>query len=290
MGRTRLANTPTPLLPAPALSGRLGRGVDVSVKADAWTGLGLGGNKVRKIEYELDPARLAGVTHLVTAGGPHSNHCRVTAAAAAHLGLGCALVIDGEPEDPARGNPPSAPAARGPHRDRRRRRRANPRHGKRSPPNRRGRRKRARHPGRCIDRPGSTGVRAFPGRNPRPVPRVATRRRPTLDLRVILLGRHAGRPHRRLCDPGVARPAGRSQPGRARTDDPPQGDRTRDSRRRPARQHGRRRSARQPPPGGAGRGGGALGQGHRRLRGSPATATTPRQAKRPSPCSALSPV
>ena len=79
--------------------------MDVSIKADAWTGLGLGGNKVRKMEYELDPARLAGVTHLITAGGPHSNHCRVTAAAAAHLGLGCSLVIDGEPEDPARGNP-----------------------------------------------------------------------------------------------------------------------------------------------------------------------------------------
>lgn len=105
IGRTRLANTPTPLLAAPALSARLGRGVDISVKADAWTGLGLGGNKVRKVEYELDPARLAGVSHLVTAGGPHSNHCRVTAAAAAHLGLGCSLVINGEPEDPARGNP-----------------------------------------------------------------------------------------------------------------------------------------------------------------------------------------
>ena len=105
IGRTRLANTPTPLLPAPALSTQLGHGVDISVKADAWTGLGLGGNKVRKVEYELDPVRLAGVTHLVTAGGPHSNHCRVTAAAAAHIGLGCSLVINGEPEDPARGNP-----------------------------------------------------------------------------------------------------------------------------------------------------------------------------------------
>ncbi|MXX70903.1 MAG: pyridoxal-phosphate dependent enzyme [Gemmatimonadetes bacterium] len=105
IGRTRLANTPTPLLRAPALSARLGRGVEISVKADAWTGLGLGGNKVRKVEYELDPARLTGVTHLITAGGPHSNHCRVTAAAAAHLGLGCSLVINGEPEDPARGNP-----------------------------------------------------------------------------------------------------------------------------------------------------------------------------------------
>ena len=105
IGRTRLANTPTPLLSAPALSARLGPEVGISVKADAWTGLGLGGNKVRKLEYELDPARLSGVTDLITAGGPHSNHCRVTAAAAAQLGLGCSLVINGEPEDPTRGNP-----------------------------------------------------------------------------------------------------------------------------------------------------------------------------------------
>ena len=48
--------------------------------------------------------RLRGVTDLVTAGGPHSNHCRVTAAAAARLGLGCTLVINGEPEDAGRGN------------------------------------------------------------------------------------------------------------------------------------------------------------------------------------------
>lgn len=76
----------------------------ISVKADDCTGLGLGGNKVRKLEYELDPARLRGVSDLVTAGGPHSNHCRVAAAAAARLGLRCTLVVNGEPEDPGRGN------------------------------------------------------------------------------------------------------------------------------------------------------------------------------------------
>lgn len=104
IGRTPLAAVPTPLLPAGGLAAALRPGLRVSVKADAWTGFGLGGNKVRKLEYELAPARLKGVTHLVTAGGPHSNHCRVTAAAAAHLGLGCTLVINGEPEDPGRGN------------------------------------------------------------------------------------------------------------------------------------------------------------------------------------------
>lgn len=104
VGRTPLATLPTPLLPAPSLAAALRADVHISIKADAWTGLGLGGNKVRKLEYELDPARLDGVTDLVTAGGPHSNHCRVTAAAAARLGLGCTLVINGEPGDAGRGN------------------------------------------------------------------------------------------------------------------------------------------------------------------------------------------
>ena len=104
IGRTRLATVPTPLLAVPGLAALLRPDLRISVKADAWTGFGLGGNKVRKLEYELDPARLRGVTDLVTAGGPHSNHCRVSAAAAAHLGLGCTLVINGEPEDPRRGN------------------------------------------------------------------------------------------------------------------------------------------------------------------------------------------
>ena len=102
--RTRLASTPTPLLPAPALAAHLGTAARLSIKADNRTGLGLGGNKVRKLEYELAPPRLRGVTDLITGGGPHSNHCRVTAAAAARLGLGCTLVINGEPDDERRGN------------------------------------------------------------------------------------------------------------------------------------------------------------------------------------------
>ncbi len=104
IGRARLATLPTPLVPAQGLAGHLGTGARISVKADDCTGLGLGGNKVRKLEYELEPGRLRGITHLVTAGGPHSNHCRVTAAAAARLGLGCSLVVNGAPKDPKRGN------------------------------------------------------------------------------------------------------------------------------------------------------------------------------------------
>lgn len=93
--RTPLASTPTPLLPAPRLAEHLGTRARLWIKADAWTGFGLGGNKVRKLEHELAPDRLAGITHLVTEGGPQSNHCRVAAAAAARLGLSCTLVVDG---------------------------------------------------------------------------------------------------------------------------------------------------------------------------------------------------
>jgi len=100
--RLKLANLPTPIRPLARLAQALGHpALDLLVKLDAETGFGLGGNKVRKLEFELAPDRLEGITCLITAGGPQSNHCRVTAAAAARLGLGCALIVDGsEPETP----------------------------------------------------------------------------------------------------------------------------------------------------------------------------------------------
>ena len=100
--RLKLANLPTPISPLARLAEALGHpALDLLVKLDAETGFGLGGNKVRKLEFELAPDRLEGITCLITAGGPQSNHCRVTAAAAARLGLGCALIVNGpEPETP----------------------------------------------------------------------------------------------------------------------------------------------------------------------------------------------
>ena len=101
--RLHLAALPTPLQPAPRLAGALGV-QEIWVKMDAETGFALGGNKVRKLELELEPSRLEGVTCLVTAGGPQSNHCRVTAAAAARLGLRCVLVVSGPPPITPTGN------------------------------------------------------------------------------------------------------------------------------------------------------------------------------------------
>jgi 1-aminocyclopropane-1-carboxylate deaminase/D-cysteine desulfhydrase-like pyridoxal-dependent ACC family enzyme len=71
---------------------------------DAETSFGLGGNKARKLEFELAPPRLEGTTCVITCGGPQSNHSRLTAAAAARLGLRCILVVNGDIPDPPTGN------------------------------------------------------------------------------------------------------------------------------------------------------------------------------------------
>lgn len=103
--RTHLVAGATPLISTPRLRGALGPETpELLAKLDEETGFGLGGNKVRKLEYELSPTRLQGVTHLITTGGVQSNHCRVTAAAAARLGLGCVLVVNGDPPNPPTGN------------------------------------------------------------------------------------------------------------------------------------------------------------------------------------------
>ncbi|MEJ2539653.1 MAG: pyridoxal-phosphate dependent enzyme [Gemmatimonadota bacterium] len=103
--RTHLVAGPTPLVKLPRLRGALGpESPELLAKLDEETGFGLGGNKVRKLEHELAPPRLKDVTHLVTVGGVQSNHARVTAAAAARLGLGCVLVLNGDPPDPPTGN------------------------------------------------------------------------------------------------------------------------------------------------------------------------------------------
>ncbi len=103
--RTSFVREPTPLIEAPNLAQALGRApADVLLKMDAESGFGLGGNKARKLEFELAPDRLEGATHVITCGGPQSNHARLTAAAAARLGLKCVLVINGDTSPPYKGN------------------------------------------------------------------------------------------------------------------------------------------------------------------------------------------
>jgi D-cysteine desulfhydrase family pyridoxal phosphate-dependent enzyme len=96
-----LGHLPTPLEPMPRLRALLQSrwpGVEVPalwVKRDDMTGLFLGGNKTRKLEYLLAEARQEGADTLVTVGAPQSNHARQTAAAAAKCGLQSVLVLGG---------------------------------------------------------------------------------------------------------------------------------------------------------------------------------------------------
>lgn len=90
--RTPLAHLPTPLEILPRLTAFLG-GPRIYVKRDDQTGLAMGGNKARKLEYLVADALALGCDTLLTTGGPQSNHARQTAAAAARLGLSCELVL-----------------------------------------------------------------------------------------------------------------------------------------------------------------------------------------------------
>ena len=92
IARRSLAHLPTPLEALPRLSEAL-QGPRVLVKRDDCTGLGLGGNKTRKLEFLMADALAQGADTVITTGGVQSNHVRQTAAAAARLGLGCELVL-----------------------------------------------------------------------------------------------------------------------------------------------------------------------------------------------------
>jgi len=74
------------------------------IKRDDQTGLAMGGNKTRKLEFLLAAAQAHGARTVVTAGAVQSNHCRQTAAAAARFGLECILVLAGESDAKPSGN------------------------------------------------------------------------------------------------------------------------------------------------------------------------------------------
>ena len=94
--RIRFAHLPTPIEALPRLSAHLG-GPRLLIKRDDQTGLALGGNKTRKLEFLVAEAIEEGADTLITAGAAQSNHCRQTAAAAAKNGLDCTLVLNGQP-------------------------------------------------------------------------------------------------------------------------------------------------------------------------------------------------
>lgn len=82
---------PTPMEYLPNISSDLGR--DFYIKRDDLTSLGMGGNKLRKLEYLMKEALDRGATAVITVGGAQTNHGRLTAAVAAKLGLKCSICV-----------------------------------------------------------------------------------------------------------------------------------------------------------------------------------------------------
>ncbi len=103
LDKVSLGFFPTPIEKLTNFSNKLG-GPQISIKRDDLTGLALGGNKTRKLEYILADALNQGADTIVTAGATQSNHCRQTAAAAAKLQLACHLVLGGEEPTNVNGN------------------------------------------------------------------------------------------------------------------------------------------------------------------------------------------
>lgn len=90
--RFRLLYQETPLEPALGWTGH----PDVLIKRDDAIPLGLGGNKLRSLEYWLGAALAQKSDVLVVAGAVASNQVRLTAAAAVKAGLPCRVLYDGD--------------------------------------------------------------------------------------------------------------------------------------------------------------------------------------------------
>ena len=100
--RETFTRQPTPLQALEYVSAELG--VRLYLKRDDLTDLALGGDKPRKLEYEVAKARADGATVLVTCGSAQSNHARLTAAAARRVGLGVAVVLSDASRHRCQGN------------------------------------------------------------------------------------------------------------------------------------------------------------------------------------------
>ena len=101
--RVSLAYLPTPLDDAPHLSQAL-VGPTILIKRDDMTGLALGGNKMRKLEFLMADALRQGADTIITTAAAQSNMCRQTAAAARKLGLDCVLILRGTEREEIQGN------------------------------------------------------------------------------------------------------------------------------------------------------------------------------------------
>ena len=103
LSRLPLGVMPTPLHPLAHLSSAL-RGPQLFVKREDMSGIGAGGNKVRKLSFLLADAHAQGATVILTHGSSQSNHCALTACAAAMQGMRCELFLNGDDPGTRTGN------------------------------------------------------------------------------------------------------------------------------------------------------------------------------------------
>ena len=100
--RAALAHAPTPLEPLPNIARELG-GPRLFVKRDDCTGLAMGGNKARQLEFYFGEALAQGCDTVVSTGAIQSNFVRMMAAAACKLGMRCHIQLEsrvpGMPEE-----------------------------------------------------------------------------------------------------------------------------------------------------------------------------------------------
>ncbi len=83
---------PTPFEPMPRLQAELG-GPNLFVKRDDLTGIALGGNKIRQLNYILVEAKKRNADYVITTCGVQSNWSRQTAALATKMGMKALLVL-----------------------------------------------------------------------------------------------------------------------------------------------------------------------------------------------------
>ncbi|HPW17559.1 MAG TPA: D-cysteine desulfhydrase family protein [Candidatus Aminicenantes bacterium] len=102
--RVPLVSPATPVERCERLRAALPGSPEIYIKRDDVQPFLCGGNKLRKLEFVMADARARGATTVLTTGGTRSNHARITAMVARRLGLGCALVLNGEDQPSPRGN------------------------------------------------------------------------------------------------------------------------------------------------------------------------------------------
>jgi D-cysteine desulfhydrase family pyridoxal phosphate-dependent enzyme len=90
--RAALLSGPTPIEHLSRLSRLLG--VEVFIKRDDLTGLGMGGNKIRQLEFSFGNALAEGADTVLVTGAVQSNYVRAAAAAAAKLGLAAVVQLE----------------------------------------------------------------------------------------------------------------------------------------------------------------------------------------------------